>query len=93
MPQNLKNKVNGTLTLIPMGGGHGVSLNIQNIGFETGTELGGRNLDDNSLLGVFKAYIKLFLLIHYRKLSRISNLKPLVPIFSLFKAFFVIPWL
>ena len=40
-----------------MGDGHGVSLNIQNIGFETGTELGGRNLDDNSLLGVFKAYI------------------------------------
>ena len=83
----------GVLTLIPMGGGRGVFLQIQSIGFETGTKLSGWNLDDNLLLDVFKAYMKLFLRIHYRNLSKISILKQLVPIFSLFRAFFVILWL
>ena len=81
------------LTLIPMGGGRGVFLQIQSIGFETGTKLSGWNLDDNLILDVFKAYMKLFLRIHYRNLSKISILKQLVPIFSLFRAFFVILWL
>ena len=76
-----------------MGGGRGVFLQIQSIGFETGTKLSGWNLDDNLLLDVFKAYMKLFLRIHYRNLSKISILKQLVPIFSLFRAFFVILWL
>ena len=83
----------GVLTLIPMGGGRGVFFQIQIIGFETGTKLSGWNLDDNLILDVFKAYMKLFLLIHYRNLSKISILKRLVPIFSLFRAFFVILWL
>ena len=76
-----------------MGGGRCVFLQFQSIGFETGTKLSGWNLDDNLLLDVFKAYMKLFLRIHYRNLSKISILKQLVPIFSLFRAFFVILWL